>query len=73
MQGDYADHEPVVLRIVCGLGDGSNDEIGQRLGVTVKTVEAHLGRMFVRAGVHSRTELAIRAVREGWLDLPSND
>ena len=63
--------ETEVVRLVV---DGcSNDEIGQRLGVTVKTVEAHLGRMFVRAGVHSRTELAIRAVREGWLDLPSND
>ena len=60
-----------VVRLVA---DGcSNDEIGQRLGITVKTVEAHLGRMFVRAGVHSRTELAIRAVREGWLDLPSTD
>ncbi len=63
--------EMEVVRLVA---DGcSNDEIGQRLGITVKTVEAHLGRMFVRAGVHSRTELAIRAVREGWLDLPRID
>jgi DNA-binding NarL/FixJ family response regulator len=57
-----------VIRLVA---DGrSNDEIGQRLGITTKTVEGHIGRLFVRAEVHSRTELAIRAVREGWLDLP---
>ncbi len=49
----------------------SNDEIGRSLGITSKTVEAHIGRLFIRADVHSRTELAIRAVREGWLDLPS--
>jgi DNA-binding NarL/FixJ family response regulator len=59
-----------VIRLVA---DGrSNDEIGQRLGITTKTVEGHIGRLFVRAEVHSRTELAIRAVREGWLDLPSD-
>ena len=59
-----------VIRLVA---DGcSNDEIGQRLGVTTKTVEGHIGRLFVRTEVHSRTELAIRAVREGWLDLPGD-
>jgi DNA-binding NarL/FixJ family response regulator len=63
--------EMEVVRLVV---DGcSNDEIGHRLGIKVKTVEAHIGRMFVREGVHSRTELAIRAVREGWLDFPSTD
>ena len=48
----------------------SNDEIGVALGVTSRTVEAHLGRIFERAGVGSRTELATRAIREAWLDLP---
>ncbi len=63
---------PREMDVVRLVSDGcSNDEIGRRLGITSKTVEAHIGRMFVRADVHSRTELAIRAVREGWLDLPS--
>ena len=48
----------------------SNDEIGLALGIGSKTVETHVARMFERFGVASRTELATRSVREGWLDLP---
>jgi len=48
----------------------SNDEVGQRLGITTKAVEGHLGRVFARTGARSRTELAVRAVREGWTALP---
>lgn len=48
----------------------SNDEIGAALGITSKTVEAHLRRLFDRLGLQSRTELATRALREGWLDIP---
>jgi DNA-binding NarL/FixJ family response regulator len=48
----------------------SNDEIGAALGIGTKTVETHLGRVFERLGVSSRTELATRAVREGWLEAP---
>jgi DNA-binding NarL/FixJ family response regulator len=59
--------EAVVLRLVA---DGrTNEEVGVAMGVTSKTVEAHLGRIFERTGVQSRTELATRAIREGWLDL----
>lgn len=50
---------------------GSNDEIGAALGITTRTVEAHLARLFERIGVASRTELATRALREGWLDVPA--
>lgn len=57
-----------VVRLVV---DGrSNDEIGAALGIGAKTVETHLARMFERTGVGSRTELATRALREGWLDVP---
>lgn len=48
----------------------SNDEIGAALGIGVKTVETHLRRIFERLELVSRTELAARAVREGWLDIP---
>ena len=48
----------------------SNDEIGRALGIATKTVEAHLGRLYARFDVASRTELAARALREGWLDVP---
>lgn len=48
----------------------SNDEIADALGIAAKTVENHLRRLFERLEVLSRTELATRALREGWLDLP---
>ena len=48
----------------------SNDEIGVALGITSKTVEAHLRRIFDRLGLQSRTELATRALRGGWLEIP---
>lgn len=59
----------VIRRVADGL---SNDEIGQALGVTSRAVEAHLGRIYERTGIQSRTELASRAIREAWLDLPNS-
>ena len=60
-----SDREIEVLVLVCG--GASNDEIGARLGVTEKTVESHLRRLFDRYGVLSRTELAVLALQEGWV------
>jgi DNA-binding NarL/FixJ family response regulator len=57
----------VVRLVVDGL---SNDEIGGRLGIGPKTVESHLRRLFERFDLASRTELATRALREGWLEVP---
>lgn len=59
------DREIEVLTLVCA--GASNDEIGVQLGVTEKTVESHLRRLFDRYGVLSRTELAVLAMREGWV------
>jgi DNA-binding NarL/FixJ family response regulator len=60
-----SDREIEVLTLVCA--GASNDEIGVQLGVTEKTVESHLRRLFDRYGVLSRTELAVLALREGWV------
>jgi len=46
----------------------TSDEIGARLGISSRTVESHLRRLFDRYGVVSRTELAVLALREGWID-----
>jgi DNA-binding NarL/FixJ family response regulator len=54
----------VLACVVAGL---TNDEVGLRLGLSVKTVESHLRRLFDRYGVASRTELAVLAIREGWV------
>ena len=58
--------ETDVVRLV--VEGSSNDEIGARLGISSRTVESHLRRLFERIGVASRTELAARALREGWLE-----
>ncbi len=49
----------------------TNDEIGASLGIATKSVEGHLRRVFARTGVESRAELAVRAVRNAWLDVPA--
>ncbi len=46
------------------------DEIAADLGVITRTVEAHLTRLYEDFDVRSRTELAARAAREGWLEVP---
>ncbi|HEX9044683.1 MAG TPA: response regulator transcription factor [Candidatus Limnocylindrales bacterium] len=65
---------PTDLGIVAGLVAGrSNDEIAGDLGIARKTVETHLTRLFAAYDVASRLELAVRAEREGWLDVPLPD
>lgn len=61
-----SDREREVVRLV--VDGSSNDEIGARLGISSRTVESHLRRLFERHAVASRTELASRAIREGWLE-----
>jgi DNA-binding NarL/FixJ family response regulator len=73
--GAGADRRPTareldVVRLV--IEGRSNDEIGTALGIGSKTVETHLHRLYERFGVASRTELATRALREGWLELPAD-
>ena len=58
------------LDVVRQVVDGrSNDEIATALGITPKTVETHLRRLFERFDLASRTELATKALREGWMEL----
>ena len=60
-----SERELETIRLLAG--GATNDEIAMRLGISIKTVESHLRRLFGRYGVLSRTELAILAMREGWL------
>lgn len=63
---------PLETAIVSLVADGrSNDEIRGQLGISARTVETHLRHLFERLAVASRTELASRALREGWLDVPA--
>ena len=55
-----------VIRLVAeGL---SNKEIGQLLAISPRTVNFHLDNLFVKLGVRSRTEAAILALRQGWIE-----
>ena len=60
------DREREVLRLVArGL---SNKEIGRWLGISEKTVKAHLGAAFQRIGVRDRTQAALWAERNELLE-----
>jgi Response regulator containing a CheY-like receiver domain and an HTH DNA-binding domain len=60
---------PRELDIVRLVAQGwSNDEVATRLSLSAKTVEAYLTRLFERWNVGTRTELALQAEREGWLE-----
>ena len=60
------DRERDVLRLV---GRGlTNKEIGSWLGISEKTVKAHLGSAFQRIGVRDRTQAALWAERNALLD-----
>lgn len=54
----------VLILLAQGL---SNKEIAQRLYLSVRTIEGHLANIYGKLGVHSRTEAALYAVRQGWL------
>jgi DNA-binding NarL/FixJ family response regulator len=61
-----SERELEVVRLVArGL---SNEEVAAHLGLSRKTVEAYLSSIYERIGFASRTELALWAEREGWLD-----
>lgn len=55
--------EMEVLRLVV-MGK-TNQEIGDELGISEKTVQKRLGEIFVKLDVTSRVGAAVRAVREG--------
>jgi len=47
----------------------TNREIGNQLGISVRTVQVHLSNIFGKLGVGSRTEAVLHALRKGWLTL----
>jgi DNA-binding NarL/FixJ family response regulator len=57
------DRELEVLRLV--VAGKTNQEIAASLGISVKTVEKHIGELFVKLGAASRVEAAVHAVRVG--------
>jgi len=60
----------VVLLIVQGL---TNREIADRLGISRRTVHAHVTQALRKTGRRSRTQLAVLALRKGWAPLEADD
>lgn len=67
--GDTQDLTPrereVMALVVAGR---TNVEIGERLFISVKTVEKHRGSLMAKLGVRSVADLMVVALREGWLE-----
>ncbi len=47
----------------------SNQEIADELCLSLRTVQAHLGHIFNKLQVSSRTEAVVHALKEGWITL----
>ena len=61
------ERELEVLRLA---GQGlTNRAIGQELGISSRTVQGHLARVYSKLQVGGRTEAVLKAVREGWITM----
>ena len=47
----------------------SNQDIAGELHLSIRTVQGHLGHIFNKLQVSSRTEAVVRALKEGWVTL----
>lgn len=47
----------------------SNSDIAEELHLSARTIESHLGSIFNKLGVGSRTEAVIKAMKKGWFTL----
>lgn len=62
---DLTARETEILRLIAW--GYSNKEIGQRLDISVKTVEAHKANTMRKLGMTSRIDIVRYAILEGWL------
>jgi DNA-binding NarL/FixJ family response regulator len=59
---------PRELDILRAAGRGlGNKQIGAELGLSARTVQTHLTRVFAKLGVSSRTEAVLHAIKVGWV------
>lgn len=57
---------PRQMQILTLIAEGHPDkDIAQRLGVSVRTIDSHLQRLYQRYGLHSRAAVVAKWLREG--------
>lgn len=66
-EAPLSDREMEVLREAAR--GAPNKDIARRLGLSVRTVHTHLGNIFAKLDVGSRTEAVLLALRRGWVTL----
>jgi len=65
--GMLSEREMEVLKLAAkGL---SNQDIAEKLCLSIRTVQGHLGHIFNKLQVGSRTEAVVRGLKEGWVTL----
>jgi NarL family two-component system response regulator LiaR len=62
-----SEREIEVLKLATG--GFSNQDIADQLCLSLRTVQSHLGHIFTKLQVSSRTEAVVRALKEGWVTL----
>ncbi len=66
--GSAANLTPRELEMLRGAARGlGNKQIAAELGVSARTVQTHLTRVFAKLGVSSRTEAVLYAIKMGWV------
>ncbi len=63
----FSEREKDVIELL--LQGKSNKQIALDLGISTRTVEFHLGNIFNKLGVGSRTEAVLYGLRKGWFNL----
>jgi DNA-binding NarL/FixJ family response regulator len=64
------DRELEVLRLASNAL--SNQDIAEKLGISLHTVEAHMRHIFTKLQVSSRTEAMLYALKQGWISVDNN-
>jgi len=64
-KGDLTERESEVLRLIAF--GYSNKEIGAKLDLSVKTIEAHKSNAMRKLGIASRTDIVRYAILQNWL------
>jgi DNA-binding NarL/FixJ family response regulator len=58
------------MEVLMAVGKGwSNKEVSEALHISPHTVQVHLGNIFGKMGVKTRTEAVLYAIRQGWVDV----